>query len=142
MDCINITALLFGTSVERIGVAAFGSCNNIISITALPFVGENEAWLRDYPRNVFSGLLVYLPSLNAYLNDTDQYDVLGATSHSDRIGLELPSGKLVAIRPHYRFADSEKTEMNIRINPGGSADIEVVRRYYGTFFGRENRRFS
>ncbi len=132
-DCaIALAALL-----ERAGIEY-----RLVASSGMPFIRENEELLRDYPRNVFSGLLVYLPSLNAYLNDTDEYDVFGATSNSNMIGLELPSGKLVAIRPHYRFEDGEKTEMNIRINSGGSADIEVVRRYYGTLFGRENRRFS
>ena len=85
---------------------------------------------------------MYLPSLEVYLNDTDQYGVLGATANSNTIGLALPSGKLVAIRAKYRFEDEEKTMINISINSGGSADILVTRQYFGSLFGRENRRFS
>ena len=61
--------------------------------------------------------------LNAYLNDTDQYDVLGATSHSDTIGLELPSGKLVAIR----LDNGEKLWEQTLASGEGRTEIDRVR---------------
>ena len=132
-DCaIALAALLQRAGIEY----------KLVARSSYPFVREREDQLRNYPENCFSDLLVYLPSLKVYLNDTDQYDALGATVNSNMIGLELPAGKLIAIRSKYRFEDEEKTKIDISINSGGSADIRVTRQYYGALFGRENRRFS
>ena len=137
----------YGNSADRaVATAALlkpaGVEYRFVAASELPFVAENEKRLKAFPEPVFTDVLVYIPAMDIYLNDTDRYARPGSVGHADMIGLDLPSGRLVAIRPRYKAEDEVRTVMRIRLNPGGAADVAVSREFFGNEFGRENRRFS
>ena len=77
--------------------------------------------------------------MDIYLNDTDQYAVLGSTDNASQIGLNLSSGRLTAIRPRHKAEDATITTFSIDLAENGSADIDVTREFCGTSFNREKR---
>ncbi len=95
-----------------------------------------------FPRNPFNEVLVYVPEYEVYLNDTSEYAWLGTVRNEERIGLELPEGRLLAIRPLGKQGSSVSVSYDVAIKDDGSAQIQVQRRLYGSQFETENRRFS
>lgn len=137
----------YGNSADRaIAVAALLKRADVkykfVAVSDIPFVADNEKRLKSWPSPVFTAVLVYIPELDIYLNDTDRYASPGTTAHADRIGLDLSDGRLLAVRPRYRKEDEVRTEFRIRLNAGGAADIAVTREFFGGEFNREHRRFA
>ena len=130
-------AVVLGALLARAGIEY-----RFVAASDLPFLAEYTRMLKDYPQPVFDEILVYLPALDMYLNDTDQYAVPGSTAHASRIGLGLPDGALFAIRPRHKAGDETRTELEIRISPGGAADLYVTRFFYGMTFAAGNRQYS
>ena len=129
---VVIAALLKRAKLEYTFVAA----------SDLPYLQENAKMLRDYPQQIFDEVLVYIPELNMYLNDTDQYAVPGSTPHASLIGLALKTGRLTAIRPRFKAEDESRTTFDIRLASDGSASVNVTLEYRGTLFNRRNREYS
>ena len=137
----------YGNSADRAAVIAAlldraGIKYEFVAVSDLPYIQENAKSLRDYPRAVFDDVLVYIPELDTYLNDTDQYAVPGSTGHASQIGLNLKSGHMIAIRPKYKADDSTTTTFDIDISENGAAEIAVTKEFCGTLFNREKRRFA
>ncbi len=137
----------YGNSADRATVIAAllnraGIEYRFRAVSDLPFLPQNTRRLKELPLNIFSGILVYIPSLDLHLNDTDQYAVPGSTAHAAMIGLELPGGSLVAIRPQHKADDETVTEFDIRISADGAAELAVTRHFFGMLCGSEKRRFA
>lgn len=137
----------YGNSADRAAAIAAlltqaGIGHKFVAFSELPFIPENDKLLKKYPEPVFTGVLVYVPELDVYLNDTDRYAKAGSTAHADRIGLDLSAGRLIAIRPQYKLDDEERTTIRLRLHAGGLADLVVTREFYGSSFAEEHRRFA
>ena len=112
------------------------------AVSDLPFLPQSIRQLKELPMNIFSRILIYIPSLDLHLNDTDQYAVPGSTAHAAMIALELPGGSIMAIRPRHKADDGTVTEFDIRISADGSAELAVTKQFFGMLYGSEKRRFA
>ena len=136
----------YGNSIDRAAVIAAlldraGIKYEFVAASSMPYLQSCTKSLRDYPRMVFDSMLVYIPELNIYLNDTDQYAVAGSTEHASLIGLNLKSARLVAIRPRYNAEDAVMTTFKIDLAENGSATIDATREFHGTVFNRQKRNY-
>ena len=77
-----------------------------------------------------------------YLNDTDQYAELGATSHDGHPGLVLRKGRVESIEALPGAEDRSEAQFDIVLRDDGDAVITKTVRYYGTAFGGRNRTFA
>ena len=77
-----------------------------------------------------------------YLNDTDQYAKLGATSYDGEEALVLPAPSPEIIRAAKGCEDRAETDYTLSISNGGQTRISVARHYYGEYYGGKNRYFS
>lgn len=77
-----------------------------------------------------------------YLNDTDQYAVLGATTHDGRLGLRLPDGTPETIQAARGKENRHETDFTITLAADGTAEITQREVVYGTSYGELNRRFA
>lgn len=128
---ILLAALLKEAGIESRFVAASG----------IGYAPQTVRMLERYPSDCFGTLLVHLPALECYLNDTSEYARIGTTAAEERIGLALSNGQLIPIRPRRKTATSEKLEYNIRIRPDGTAEILASVRSFGVEFENASRRF-
>ena len=137
----------YGNSADRAAVLAAlldraGIKYEFVAVSALPYLQGSTKSLRDYPRMVFDSVLVYIPELNIYLNDTDQYAAAGSTEHASMIGLDLKSARLVAIRPRYNAEDADITTFDMELADDGSATVKATKEFHGTLFNRNKRAYS
>ena len=130
-------AIVLGALLARAGIEY-----RFVAASNLPFLPDYTRLLKNYPQSAFGEILVHIPELDMYLNDTDQYAVPGSTAHASRIGLELPGGALFAIRPRHKAGDEKRTEIDIRISPDGAADLDVTSIFYGMYFAAKNREYA
>lgn len=136
----------YGNSADRaILLAALlkeaGIESHFVAASGIGYAPQTVRMLERYPSDCFGTLLVYLPALESYLNDTSQYARIGTTAEEEKIGLELSTGRLIPIRPRRKTATSEKLEYNIRIRPDGAAEILATRRTFGVDYENEHRMF-
>ncbi|HUU43596.1 MAG TPA: DUF3857 and transglutaminase domain-containing protein, partial [Planctomycetota bacterium] len=77
-----------------------------------------------------------------YLNDTDQYAVLGSTLYEGRPGLVLPAGSVETVEAAPGKSDLTETSFAIKLDASGDAVITRTRRIYGTDFAGEHKKFA
>jgi transglutaminase-like putative cysteine protease len=77
-----------------------------------------------------------------YLNDTDQYAKLGATSHDGREALLLSTQAPDIIHAARGCEDKTETDYTLSISNGGQTRVGVTRHYYGEYYAGKNRYFS
>ena len=75
-----------------------------------------------------------------YLNDTDQYAVLGASAHEGDLSLVLDSGIIEEVSP-VRSTEI-KTKYAMSVSESGDALITKRVLYYGLYFGAKNKQFA
>ena len=94
--------------------------------------------------NFFQSPLVRitLDGENYYLNDSDQYAKLGATSFDGREGLALATQTPELIKSANECADRTETDYTLSISDSGKTRVGVTRHYYGQFYDYKNRYFS
>lgn len=109
-----------------------------------PLAGVDNPMLACPQRSVFSDVLVRVTvdGNTMYLNDTDQYDALGATAHDGRYGLTLPDGTLMTIRAAAHRRNQGDVRYTIALDDDGNATIAYERRFHGTSYGRFHQRFA
>ncbi len=137
----------YGNSADRaLALAALLARSGIeyrfVAAGQMPFIPESDKLFKSYPAPMFDELLVYIPELDIYLNDTGRYDHPGSTGHAGQTGLDLSSGRLLAIRPQIKLEDEVRTSIRIRLHAGGTADLIIRQTFSGSEFGREKRRFA
>jgi hypothetical protein len=79
---------------------------------------------------------------NYYLNDSDQYAKLGATTYDGEQGLVLASQSLELIKAAKSCEDRMDTDYSLAISDSGKTRVEVTRHYYGQYYDFKNRYFS
>jgi hypothetical protein len=77
-----------------------------------------------------------------YLNDTDQYAKLGATSFDGRQALVLSTQAPETIQAAKGCEDKSETVYTLSISDSGQTRIGVTRHYYGSYYAGKNRYFS
>ena len=77
-----------------------------------------------------------------YLNDTNQYDELGVTSHDGYLGLVLSTGKIETIHAAKAMRNRTEIEFSIQLSETGDAAIAKTKRFYGNAFGAFHRKFA
>ncbi|HBF35411.1 TPA: hypothetical protein DDW35_12690, partial [Candidatus Sumerlaeota bacterium] len=89
-----------------------------------------------------------------YLNDTDQYDALGATSHDNRVGLMLSgasrvgrafgnkAGQIMQIKSEPELRDRGVTNYRIELDAQGNAVVNITQKFYGNAFGNQKKYYD
>jgi hypothetical protein len=77
-----------------------------------------------------------------YLNDTDQYAKLGATSYDGKEGIVLSRQAPEIIHAARECQDKTETDYTLSISDSGQTRVGVTRHYYGDYFAGKNRYFS
>ena len=77
-----------------------------------------------------------------YLNDTDEYSVLGATTNEYNLGLNLNAVTPIVIKPLDGKNNKIFFDYQIKLEDKGNAKIEITKKYYGSYFGLYNKKFS
>lgn len=114
--------------------------------SSVPAVAVCETAARAYPAaGRFPDVLVRVkvPGLGpVYLNDTDQYAILGATAHDGQLGLAVRNGHLERIEAAAERRDAQEIGYAIQLDAEGNADVSFSRTTRGGAYGGENRKFS
>ncbi len=87
-------------------------------------------------------VLVIYRTQNIYLNDTDQYAILGSTGSDDRTALFCSSGEIGKITIDPKSQNRSDVAYSIRISPDGKAVINSKRSYYGTSYAYWNKKYT
>jgi transglutaminase-like putative cysteine protease len=114
--------------------------------SALPRLAALEETALQYPAAwQFPEVLVSVkvPGVGlVYLNDTDQYAVLGATPHDQQLALSLSKARPERVQATADRQDFVETTYAIRLEADGSAEVTVSEVSRGGPFGGGNRKFS
>ncbi|MCK5529057.1 MAG: DUF3857 domain-containing protein, partial [Kiritimatiellae bacterium] len=117
--------------------------------SSLPNIESTIDNIRDNPRaGVFNSVLVRLSDSSLglaageyiYLNDTDQYAVLGASAYEGSLGLVLGSGMIEEIIP----AKRSKLKSNYAMSISETGDAVITKRvlFYGAFYGAKKKQYA
>lgn len=135
------TAILLAALLSQAGFRP-----HLVLASGVPPIAASEDALRQFPAaSLFPDVLVAvnLPRLGlVYLNDTDQYDALGATPHDGRLGLRLDGARIERIEASADRQDVDEYRYAIRLDAEGHADVSFCRTTRGGPFGDQNRMFS
>jgi transglutaminase-like putative cysteine protease len=107
-----------------------------------PRVKELREQLLAYPAAyLFPSVLVRVKVDGDYvlLNDTDQYDPLGAFAHEDRAGLFLHRGRIRVLTPQESLRSRTETEYDLQIDADGNAVIRRTTHFYGGDHGARRK---
>ncbi len=77
-----------------------------------------------------------------YLNDTDEYSVLGSTENEYNLGLNLNTATPTTIKPLKNKSSKIFFNYRIKLDNNGAADLVITKKYYGNYFGAYNKKFS
>ncbi len=93
---------------------------------------------------VFPDVLVQVKADGRHLllNDTDQYDALGAIGHENRTGLFLQRGRLEVLQPEESLASRSETSFDLEITADGDAVIRKTKRFYGGAYGSRRKYYD
>jgi hypothetical protein len=91
----------------------------------------------DYPL-----VRVTLDGKTYYLNDTDQYAELGATSFDGKEIISLATLEPEVLHAVEGCEDRTETDYTLSIGDNGKTRVEVTHHYYGSAFGEKNHYFS
>lgn len=130
-------AILLGAMLKASGIEF-----SFVAAMDLGCTEEATRRLSRAPQNFFSKILLYLPGVDSYLNDTDEYASLGSTASEEAIGLSLDAGRLIAIHPRRKGESSTSRSYRIRLHVDGSAQIEASFLYSGLPYSSMRRLFK
>jgi transglutaminase-like putative cysteine protease len=99
----------------------------------------------QYPvAGAFGSVLVRLRdgAANVYLNDTDQYAMLGTTPADGGLSLPLAQGRPESVAVAQDKKDLMDHEVRLVLNEQGDARITMTRRNHGQWFGARRKLFT
>ncbi len=126
-------------------LSAAGFDPEFVLTAAAPEVSALQKPLKEIADpNWFNSLLVRIDSMNEtiYLNDTDQYDNLGATPHDGVLGFVLTSAAFETIHATASSRDSMEVDYSLEVAADGSAVVTKKQRLYGIGYGRAKKKFA
>ena len=77
-----------------------------------------------------------------YLNDTDEYSVLGATPSEFNLGIDLDTNKPITIKPAKDKEEKIITKYQINLKDNTSCILDIIKEYYGNAYGIFNKKFQ
>ena len=102
--------------------------------------------LKEYPvPEWFNDVLVRVETDQGYiyLNDTDQYALVGTTPSDEHLGLLLQNGQIITIHVAAdRLKDREDLILEVKLEDDGHATITKTRKFYGSKFASFRKRFT
>jgi hypothetical protein len=128
---------------------AVGFEPEFVLVSSLPMIPEfTEPVQQIADPRVFPRVLVCLrdQQLNmdaaqaVYLNDTDQYDVVGATPSEGRISLTLPRAAFEVVTPFHLDHALTQIKMSIKVN--GQTRIQHTRKFWGNAYGATRKQYA
>ena len=123
-----------------------GLLPEFILVSEYPFLNEILTSTKKNPqRSFFNNVLIRILNKNGkviYLNDTDEYSILGSTPHENCIGLDLLNGSFITIKPTNTNADKMDVYYNLTISDDGSAHLDVTKKYYGNIYSNMKEMFK
>jgi transglutaminase-like putative cysteine protease len=96
-------------------------------------------------RQFFNSVLINVTAKDGsliYLNDTDEYSILGSTTHENCIGLDLSNGNLIKISPAKGKFDKIQIFYDLTISNNGNANLDVIKKYYGNIYSATKEMFD
>ena len=137
----------YGNSTDRaILIASFLEyCNIPFDFTCvfnIAYTPQVKAIFNKYPQLEYDNLLVYIPQLNTYLNDTSEYAQLGSVFSEDCLGLNLTKKALIKINSNLNDKEKVNKVFNITLLPNNSCKINVVNNYYNLSYEQNKKRFA
>lgn len=90
----------------------------------------------------FDSVIVKIKGEDIYLNDTNQYSVLGSTAHDGFLGLFLDSAEIREIKAAEGKSDKGEVKLDIKIDEKGDAMVTREVKYYGNAYAAFNQQFS
>ena len=121
-----------GIEFSFVGVSGMGhnaNSNNLFARNAAP-----EALAEE--------ILIFLPALRCYLNDTGRYAVLGSSRHEGKIALILANGRINRIKTESKHASGRKIEMFIHCKENNSGFIQVTEELSGIEYEKLKKEFE
>jgi hypothetical protein len=85
---------------------------------------------------------VTVDGVTYYLNDTDQYAVLGSTTHHDRLGIDLASQAYETVTAAKDCGDRIEKTYALSLTDDGKLQMQTNESFYGTEYNTRNRYFS
>ena len=121
-------AILTGALLQALGIE--------FSFAGVSGMGHNVHSNRLLARNaapeaLVEEILLFLPALRCYLNDTGRYAVLGSCRSEGKLALELASGRINRIKTESRHASARKIQMLIQCKENNSGFIQVTEELFG-----------
>jgi len=103
-----------------------------------------EAVIQNPNTNWFDEVLVRIKEGGDYLyfNDTNQYAVIGATPHEERVGLIPKMEEFTRIQSKTGKEDKLEMISVIHLSESGDASIKKIQRVYGNHFSAEHKKYS
>ena len=104
-----------------------------------------EPILESPQSNFFNKVLIAVKTEKGntvYLNDTDEYSVLGATKNEYNLGLSLNTATPMTVKPLKNKSNKIFLDFRINLDDNGDATLEITKKYYGNFFGLFNKKFT
>jgi len=85
---------------------------------------------------------VVVDGVTYYLNDTDEYAQLGATTFDGKLAFNLAAGQFETIQAAPGCADKTDTVYSLKLTDDGQARVQITRSYYGGDFDEKHRYFA
>jgi hypothetical protein len=100
---------------------------------------------KNTQRTLFNNALIKVTLENnktIYLNDTDEYSILGTTLHENCIGYNLSKNRFTKILPENNKSDKIQVYYNLTIANDGKAYLDVTKKYYGNIYSDTKEMFE
>jgi hypothetical protein len=85
---------------------------------------------------------VHVDGRDIYLNDTDEYAVLGSTTLEGRLGLVLPSGEMTTITVGAGMRDGMEVDYVLDLEADGDALVSIHRVFRGSMYDDSHKMFA
>ena len=104
-----------------------------------------EPILKSPQRSLFNKVLVAVKTEKGntvYLNDTDEYSILGTTGNEYNLGLSLKTVTPITIKPLKNKSNKISFDYRIELDNNGDATLKITKKYFGNYFGLFNKLFT
>ena len=130
-------AILLGAMLRSVGLEP-----EFYPVSDILYTYWSIRGLERFPQRIFNNVLVYVPQVEAYLNDTSQYAQPGAVNSADKVALSLKNRRMDSIRSSLKHESRIERLVEVDIQEDGSANMVISDRCYGAYFESANRLYS
>lgn len=124
-------AILLGAILQKLGIK--------FQFVGASSIGGAHAVIRLFnhdpdPEKLAEEILVYIPELGWYLNDTSRFAAPGAVNAENKLGLDLSSGRLRNIQAAAMKGSARQLAFHVECRNDGSALVRVTESLWGKYF--------